>query len=162
MLFPILTGDHRVLLIGRWELLMKFQIKIFKLIWVSDGWGITCEIALRWMTSNHTDDKSTLVQVMACCHQATRYYLSQCWPRSVSPYGLNREYAYHNGNVDFFTHLTKIVRLIEINFVLIWYLSQALAWTEYELSQKKSFEHRQVTQGQAFNSLRPSDAYMRR
>ena len=47
------------------------------------------------------------------------------------------KYAYHNGNVDFFTHLTKIVRLIEINLVLIWYLSQALAWTEYELSQKK-------------------------
>ena len=35
-----------------------------------------------------TDDKSTLVQVMAWCHQATSHYLSQCWPRSVSPYGV--------------------------------------------------------------------------
>ena len=27
-----------------------------------------------------TDDKSTLVQVMAWCRQATSHYLSQCWP----------------------------------------------------------------------------------
>ena len=35
-----------------------------------------------------TDDKSTLVQVMAWCRQATSYYLSQCWPRFMSPYGV--------------------------------------------------------------------------
>ena len=29
----------------------------------------------------------TLVQVMAWCHQATSYCLSQCWPRCVWPYG---------------------------------------------------------------------------
>ena len=34
--------------------------------------------------------KSTLVQVMAWCHQATSHYLSKCWPRSVSPYGVTR------------------------------------------------------------------------
>ena len=39
---------------------------------------------------NPTDDKSTLVQVMAWCHQATSHYLSQCWPRSLSPYGATR------------------------------------------------------------------------
>ena len=37
-----------------------------------------------------TDDKSTLVQVMAWCRQATSHYLSQCWPRSLSPYGVTR------------------------------------------------------------------------
>ena len=36
------------------------------------------------------DDKSTLVQVMAWCHQATSHHLSQCWPRSQSPYGITR------------------------------------------------------------------------
>ena len=35
--------------------------------------------ALRWMPQDLTDDKSTLVQVMAWCHQATSHYLSQCW-----------------------------------------------------------------------------------
>ena len=27
---------------------------------------------------------------MAWCRQATSHYLSQCWPRSVSPYGITR------------------------------------------------------------------------
>ena len=42
------------------------------------------------MSLDLTDDKSTLVQVMAWCHQATSHYLSQCWPRSLSPYGITR------------------------------------------------------------------------
>ena len=37
-----------------------------------------------------SDDKSTLVQVMAWCRQATSHYLSQCWPRSLSPYDVTR------------------------------------------------------------------------
>ena len=28
--------------------------------------------------------------VMAWCHQATSHYLSQCWPRSMSPNGITR------------------------------------------------------------------------
>ena len=46
--------------------------------------------ALQWMPQDLTDDKSTLVQVMAWCRQATSHYLSQCWPRSLSPYGVTR------------------------------------------------------------------------
>ena len=42
------------------------------------------------MSLDLTDDKSTLVQVMAWCRQATCHYLSQCWPRSLSPYGVTR------------------------------------------------------------------------
>ena len=34
--------------------------------------------------------RSTSVQVMAWCRQATSHYLSQCWPRSMSPYGVTR------------------------------------------------------------------------
>ena len=55
-----------------------------------DGWGISCEIALTWMSLDFTDDQPTLVQVMAWCHQATSHYLSQCWPWSLSPYGVTR------------------------------------------------------------------------
>ena len=36
------------------------------------------------------DEKSTLVQVMAWCRQATSHYVSQCWLRSLSPYGVVR------------------------------------------------------------------------
>ena len=60
---------------GKFE--WKFRNSIFKQILVIDGWGIT-------------DDQSTLVQVMAWCRQATSHYLSQCWPRSKSPYGVTR------------------------------------------------------------------------
>ena len=42
------------------------------------------------MSLDLTDNKSTLVQVMAWCPQATSLYLSQCWPRSLSPYGVTR------------------------------------------------------------------------
>ena len=68
----------------------NFEYVIFKQILVIDGWGIACEIALIWMSLDFTDDQSTLVQVLAWCHQATSHYLSQCWPRSLPPYGVTR------------------------------------------------------------------------
>ena len=37
---------------------------------VIDDWGISGEITLRWMSLDFTDDRSTLVQVMALYHQA--------------------------------------------------------------------------------------------
>ena len=44
-----------------------------------------------WKRSQlNATDKSILVQVMAWCHQATSHYLSKCWPRSKSPYGVTR------------------------------------------------------------------------
>ena len=64
--------------------------KFSKGILVIDDWGISCEIALIWMSLDFTDNQSTLVQVMAWCHQATSHYLSQCWPRSLWPYGVTR------------------------------------------------------------------------
>ena len=45
---------------------------------------------LSWMSLNLTGDKSTLVQVMAWCRQATSHYLKHCWHRSMSPYGVTR------------------------------------------------------------------------
>ena len=42
------------------------------------------------MPQNVTDDKSTLVQVMAWCRQATSHYLNQCWLISPMPYGVTR------------------------------------------------------------------------
>ena len=43
--------------------------------------------AFWWMPQDLTDDKSTLVQVMAWGRQPTSRYLSQCWLSSLSPYG---------------------------------------------------------------------------
>ena len=65
------------------EFQWKFGFVIFKQILVIDGWGISCEIALIWMSLDLNDEKSTLVQVMAW---------SQCQPKSFSPYGVTRPY----------------------------------------------------------------------
>ena len=73
---------------GKFE--WNFRYVIFKQILIIDGWGICCEIVLIWMSLDFTDDQSTLVQLMAWCHQATTHYLSQCWPRSLSPFGVTR------------------------------------------------------------------------
>ena len=78
----------------------QFNIRkvIFKLTLVNGGRGRCYEIALRWMPKDLTDDKSKLVQLMAWCRQN----LSQCRPRSLSPYDVTRpqwvnEYYNHTG-----------------------------------------------------------------
>ena len=68
----------------------NFRYVIFNQILVTDGWGISCEIAPIWTSLDFTDDQSALVQVMAWSRQATSHYLSQCWPRFLSPYGVTR------------------------------------------------------------------------
>ena len=73
---------------GKFE--WNFRHVIVKHILVIDGCGISCEIALIWMSLDFTDDQSTLVQVMAWCCQATSHYLSQCWLRSLTPNHVTR------------------------------------------------------------------------
>ena len=73
---------------GRFQ--TNFRKVIFQLILVTDDWSISCKIVLKWMPMDLTDGKSTLEQVMAWCRQATSHYLSQCWPRSLLPYGAIR------------------------------------------------------------------------
>ena len=73
---------------GRFQ--WNFVWIIFKLISVIGGRDIASEIVLRWISLDLSDDKSTLVQAMAWCHQATSHYLIQCCPRSLSPYGVTR------------------------------------------------------------------------
>ena len=48
--------------------------------------------ALMWLLLGvtSTDDKSTLVQIMAWCRQATSHYLKQCWPSAKSPYDVTK------------------------------------------------------------------------
>ena len=68
---------------GKFE--WNFRYVLFKWILVINGWGISCEISLICISLDLTDNQSTLVQVMAWCHQTTSHYLSQCWPRFLSP-----------------------------------------------------------------------------
>ena len=72
---------------------------------MTDDWGISCEIAISWMSLSLTDDKSPLVQVMAWCRQATSHYLSQCWPRFMSPNGITRPHWVKWNWLDWAHHL---------------------------------------------------------
>ena len=45
------------------------------MLWIKFTSTSTCEIALRWLQQNPFDDKSTLVQILTWCHQATSHYL---------------------------------------------------------------------------------------
>ena len=85
---------------------------------MTDGWGISCKIALRWIPLDLTGDKSTLVQVMAWCRQATSHYLNQCWPRSLPPYGVTRpQWVNEVSHVTLLSNLLKTHVFIEINCI---------------------------------------------
>ena len=78
----------------------------------------------RCMLHYLTDEESTLVQVMAWCHQAPSHYLIRCWPSSMSPYGITRPQWVNTDNSPskndsqqvFFSPLT----LINISCWWIW------------------------------------------
>ena len=105
---------------GKFE--WNFRHVILKQISVIDAWGISCESALIWMSLDFTDDQSTLVQVMAWCRQAASHYLSQCWPRSMAPLGLNElnECMHYSSN-------SKSIRLRENGHGTYW---RKKCWTE--------------------------------
>ena len=91
---------------GKFE--WNFRYLIFQIILVIDGWVISCELALRWMPLDLIDDKSTLVLVMAWCRQAPSHYLSQCWPRSLSPNGITRPQWVNPCHPELFLSMIKI------------------------------------------------------
>ena len=72
------------------ELGCLFKTAIFNLVLSIGIFTSSNDNPLRWMPWDLTDDKSTLVQVMAWCRLATSHYLNQCWPSSMSPYGVTK------------------------------------------------------------------------
>ena len=91
MLLPCQHGPHSLLTNlapGRYG--SNFKGTLFKLIIQNSSLSIWSEIVLVWMPQSLANDKSTIVQVMVWCHQATSHYLNQCWPRSMTPYGVTR------------------------------------------------------------------------
>ena len=77
-----------ILVLGKFE--WNCRLVILRLSFVIDDWGMAWEITLWWLILDLTDDRSTLVQVMAWCRQAASHYLSQCWPRCMPPYSITR------------------------------------------------------------------------
>ena len=98
----------------------NFRQVIFKQIFAIDGWGISCEIALIWMSMDFTDDQSTLVQVMAWCRQATSHYLSQFDP-------------------DIWRHMASLghneLNMISVSGIIFIFSEIALLWMPMIISQ---------------------------
>ena len=69
---------------------INFKSIIFELVTQTSIFGPHCEMVLRWVPQNLTNQKSTMVQVMAWCHQATSHDLRQCGFRSMLPYDVTR------------------------------------------------------------------------
>ena len=63
---------------------------IFEFILVTDGEYLSRTCSQMNVTGPFLwyHDKSTLVKVMAWCRQVTSHYLSQSWPKFMSPYGV--------------------------------------------------------------------------
>ena len=69
---------------------IDYECVIFTYVIVTTFLSINIAITLRWMVQDPFHNKSTLVQIIAWCHQATSRELSQYWPRSLSLYGITR------------------------------------------------------------------------
>ena len=83
----------------------------------------------RWMTQDPTGDKSTLVQVMAWCRQATGHYLNQCSPNSLSPYGVARtQWKKLNSREIFFIHNIFVsCPIISLSLAIQWVIDNLWA-----------------------------------
>ena len=85
-----------------WRWRCDFENAIFSLA-LLEIFNSSFDNTLRWLPWILPDDKSTLVQVVAWCPQATSHYLSQCWLRSLSPHGVTRlqwvEYKCNDRNI---------------------------------------------------------------
>ena len=64
--------------------------KIFSLALQTGIFRSSYDNVIRWMPQDLTAEKSTLGQVITWCHQAPSHCLTQCWPSSMSPYGVTR------------------------------------------------------------------------
>ena len=83
-----------------------------------------------------TDHKSTLGQVMAWCRQATSHYLSQCWPRFMSPNGVSKPQwvnvakykTHHNSNYGNYMLFFCYIMIFRPIFHLIYYSGTSCQW----------------------------------
>ena len=65
------------------------------------SWDLLMANAFRWISQDLTDDKSTLVQVMAWCRQTTNHYLAQWSLKFMWSYGvtIRCHQMAHNHNI---------------------------------------------------------------
>ena len=108
---------------------LKRNLSSCNLILVNKGWGIPCEMALKWLSLDFTDDKLTLVQVMAWCRQATSHYLSQYWPKFMLPCGVTRP-QWVNGGLLKLSIKFSTRDVLNFQNYLLYHLNHIHIWQE--------------------------------
>ena len=71
-----------------------------------------CEISLSQMPTGLIDDKLNIGS--GWCWTAPRHYLSQCRPRSMSPYGITRPHWVNNHTLQFISKQIPIERISKL------------------------------------------------
>ena len=72
------------------DMTLIWNVNFFQHILMIDISSISSEIIFRWIPQAFTDEKSTLIQVMNWCCQATRHHTNKCHLSSMSPYGITK------------------------------------------------------------------------
>ena len=87
-------------------------LSFFNCQWMCVQIMVTYNVFGKWMPHN-INDKSTSVQLMTWCHQATNHYLSQGSPWSVSLYGDTRplrfRYRKYNNHIFLFWDIKNVM-----------------------------------------------------
>ena len=79
---------------------VHFKSMIFKLVIIQNhSLDTHCEITHWRIPEILPNEMLTLFQVMAWCRQAASHYLSQCWPRSMSPFAVFSQYGKVGGDL---------------------------------------------------------------
>ena len=70
------------------------------------------------MPQDLTDDKSTLIQVMAWCRQATSHYMNQCWSRM--PFGIISPNELSLNMLNCFRDYKRFIHVLNLISDLAW------------------------------------------
>ena len=115
---------------------------------MTDGWGISCKIAPRWMPLDLTDDKSTLVQVMAWCRQATSHYWAEpmLTQISVTICELTGNRSELTGNRSLAIHAFKLLYIhsFDNHFSVVMVVLQFLEWPSFMCKIHNAVADKQV------------------
>ena len=98
----------------------------FKLQLVIDDWGISCEVTLRWMSLDRTDDKPILVQVMVWCRRTI--WIICVFPEKISQCSVRQDnLCLRNCFLVPLNEASIIIKIVNVKiisgtFVLIFYV----------------------------------------
>ena len=115
---------------------------IFKLL--NSTWGTQCELALRWMPKDLTNEKSTLVQLMTWWLTAPSHYMSQsCWPTFMCLYGVTQpwwvkvELRVNNSSFAMFSNVYFSVNIeLTVHVIILIGSVCLLLWTCFLLKNR--------------------------